>query len=320
MHIKFLKHGTGSARKAAAYVLAEKDHQGIERAGVEVLRGDPRTVAEVADSLPFAHRYRSGVIAWAPEDAPTSEQIEQTLNEFEELAFAGLEPDRYSWAAVKHTEHSGSVHIHILAARVDLLTGKAMNIAPPGWQKDFDSLRDALNYERGWARPDDPARSRLTTWQRYVDNYYASIKAADQQRAQQVVKQAIDRYGWIGAGTAGAQSVWDSVNAALNAPESQQKPASEASAKKPQDSAVLAAARNNLPPGLTGEFGVEGENYVEPPSDSCGWLSGPWDSARLMDIFSCSISCSGQPFWSSPSASPTEWACTGGNLHVRRLA
>ena len=119
----------------------------------------------------------------------------------------------------------------------------------------------------------------MTTWQRYVDNYYASIKAADQQRAQQVVKQAIDKYGWIGAGTAGAQSVWDSVNAALNAPETAQKPAGEASAKKPEDPAVVAAAKKNLPPGLTGEFGVELDNYVEPAqaSGSCSWLTGPAD-------------------------------------------
>jgi hypothetical protein len=35
-----------------------------------------------------------------------------------------------------------------------------MNIAPPGWQKTFDPLRDALNFEHGWARPQDNRLAR----------------------------------------------------------------------------------------------------------------------------------------------------------------
>ena len=159
MHIKFLGGG-GNARAAAAYLTADKDSQGIERAGVTVLRGDPAQVAAVADSLAFAHTYTSGVLAWAPDDEPTAAQIETVLNEFEQTAWAGLEPDRYAWTAVQHAAPSGAVHVHILAARVDLETGKSLNIAPPGWQQHFDPLRDWQNAEYGWSRPDDPARQR----------------------------------------------------------------------------------------------------------------------------------------------------------------
>lgn len=159
MHIKFLGGG-GNAGAAAAYLTAEKDSQGIERAGVTVLRGDPELVADVADSLDFAHTYTSGVIAWAPDDEPTAAQIEAVLDEFEQTAWAGLEPDRYAWTAVQHDEPGGAVHVHILAARVDLETGKSLNIAPPGWQQTFDPLRDWQNAAHGWSRPDDPARQR----------------------------------------------------------------------------------------------------------------------------------------------------------------
>ena len=76
-------------------------------------------------------------------------------------AWAGLEPDRYAWAAVVHRERDGGVHVHVLAARCDLETGRSLNIAPPGWQKTFDPLRDAFNAEHGWSRPDDPARARV---------------------------------------------------------------------------------------------------------------------------------------------------------------
>ena len=65
----------------------------------------------------------------------------------------GLEEERYSWSAVLHREADGGVHVHVLAARCDLETGKSLNIAPPGWQKTFDALRDSLNYEHGWSRP-----------------------------------------------------------------------------------------------------------------------------------------------------------------------
>ena len=160
MLVKFLSHGKGSARAAVEYLVGERDAEGHEREGVEVVRGNPDMVAAVADSLEFERRYTSAVIAWAPEDQPTGEQIEAVLDEFEKTAWAGLEADRYAWTAVLHRERGGGVHAHILAAQCDLQTGRSLNIAPPGWQRTFDPLRDAFNHEHGWSRPDDPARAR----------------------------------------------------------------------------------------------------------------------------------------------------------------
>ena len=51
-------------------------------------------VAAVADSLEFERKYTSVVIAWAPDDQPTEEQIGAVLDEFEKTAWAGLRPDR----------------------------------------------------------------------------------------------------------------------------------------------------------------------------------------------------------------------------------
>ena len=147
---------------AAAYLLAFQDAAGKIRAEVTVLRGDPKLVAAVADGLTFTHRYTSGMAAWSPEDAPTQLQIERFVDEFEKTAWAGLDPDRYVWSVVLHRDDSGTVHVHIFAARCDLATGLSLNVAPPGWQRTFDPLRDAFNYECGWSRPDDPARARPT--------------------------------------------------------------------------------------------------------------------------------------------------------------
>ena len=117
MHVKFIARGTGSARAAADYLLGERDPAGQPRESVEVRRGDPDTVAAIADTLEFEHKYTSGVIAWAPQDRPTDAQIESVLGEFEKTAWAGLEPDRYVWSAVEHRERGGGVHVHIFAAR-----------------------------------------------------------------------------------------------------------------------------------------------------------------------------------------------------------
>ena len=40
-------------------------------------------------------------------------------------------------------------------------TGRSLNIAPPGWRRTLDPLRDAFNHEHGWSRPGDPARARV---------------------------------------------------------------------------------------------------------------------------------------------------------------
>lgn len=160
MHIKFLAHGTGDPHRAVRYLLAAHDHEGRLRSEVRVLRGNPALVAEVAAGLHTLHRYTSGVIGWAPEDAPTAAEIDEVVNDFERTAFAGLESSQYIWCVVQHIDVDASTHLHILAARVELQSGRALNIAPPGWEKTFYPLRNYWNHKMGWARPDDPSRAR----------------------------------------------------------------------------------------------------------------------------------------------------------------
>lgn len=174
MHVKFLRHGTGSAGGAVSYLLGEKDHLGLERAAVQALRGNPQMVATVADNLNFVHRYSSGVVSWSPEEQPTEEEIDGVLDDIERVLAAGLDdPARVAWTGVLHRESNGGCHVHFLVARVDLGTGKSYNPAPPGWQKTFDALRDTWNWEKGWARPDDPLRARL-----YHPGFQALVEAS----------------------------------------------------------------------------------------------------------------------------------------------
>ena len=176
MHIKFLDHGKGSAAHASAYVLDELDHLGNVRAGVEVLRGDATTFNAVCDANPHLWKYTSGVIAWSKEDDPTSEQIKEVLDEFEKHAFAGLDPSQYHLFAVLHTDDDGSKHIHVLAPRLDIQSGKSLNIAPPGHEKHFDSVRDYFNTKYQWSRPDDLLLMQTTQEPNYVAKLNAQAK------------------------------------------------------------------------------------------------------------------------------------------------
>ena len=162
MMITFLAQGRGNIHLAVNYCAGAVDANGMARNEVQVLRGSPKIVEYVAAALPFTEKYKSAVVAWAPGDIPTEPELQQFLDNFAEVSFAGLDPARFCWTAFLHVaEHK--IDLHILMANVDLDTGKHFNAAPPGWQKDFDPLRDMWNHRMGWARPDDPFRAR--PWQ-----------------------------------------------------------------------------------------------------------------------------------------------------------
>ena len=176
MHIKFLNHGKGSAAHASAYVLDELDHLGNVRAGVEVLRGDATTFNAVCDASPHLWKYTSGVIAWSKEDSPTDEQIKEVLDQFEKHAFSGLDSSQYHLFAVLHTDDDGSKHIHVLAPRLDIQSGKSLNIAPPRHEKHFDSLRDYFNTKYQWSRPDDLLLMKTTQEPNHIAKLNAQAK------------------------------------------------------------------------------------------------------------------------------------------------
>lgn len=176
MHIKFLDHGKGSPAKASAYLLDKLDHLGNVRAGIEVLKGDATTFNAICDSSPHLWKYTSGVIAWSKDDEPTDEQIKEVLDDFEKHAFAGLEQSQHHLFAVLHTDDDGSKHIHVLTPRIDLESGKSLNIAPPGHEKHFDSLRDFFNTKYQWSRPDGLLLMQTTQEPNHIAKLNAQAK------------------------------------------------------------------------------------------------------------------------------------------------
>lgn len=161
MYMKVFPHGQGGGDGPTHY-LVRPDYPGRDELPPEVLRGDVDTTRALIDSLDTKWRFTAGVLSWHPDDAVTPEQEQWVMDDFEEMAFASLEPDQRNILWVRHS-HAGHHELHFVIPRVELSSGKAFNPCPPDWQKHFDVFRDLHNHREGWARPDDPTRARLHT-------------------------------------------------------------------------------------------------------------------------------------------------------------
>ncbi|MCZ2498933.1 hypothetical protein GN316_19410 [Xylophilus sp. Kf1] len=160
MILKFLPVSKNSDPVSAVrYCSGEYDSAGILREDVQVIRGCPELFVQTTAGLAFSETYKSAVLGFAPEDVVTDADLQGVLDDFERVAFAGLNVERFCLVAYLHRSVTRT-DVHILVSNVDCCTGKHFNIAPPGWKHSYDPLRDMWNWRKGWARPDDPRRAR----------------------------------------------------------------------------------------------------------------------------------------------------------------
>ena len=159
--MKVFPHGQSGGESPTHYLVG-MEYPGREEMPPEVLRGDTDTTRALIDSIDRKWKFTAGVLSWHPDDTVSEEQEERIMNDFERVAFAGLELDQRNilWVRHKHADHH---ELHFLIPRLELTSGNGFNACPPGWQKHFDVFRDLANIRENWARPDDPARARLHT-------------------------------------------------------------------------------------------------------------------------------------------------------------
>ncbi|XQZ55998.1 hypothetical protein E2979_22350 (plasmid) [Paracoccus yeei] len=209
MLIKFTRGGRGGGGQIAAYLIAH-DREGREHAPPEVVRGDMDRTRDLIDSIERKWSYTHGVLSFALEDSPSEAQQQEAMDAFERLAFAGMDPEQYdiTWVRHQHTE-GGRIELHFVTPRMELTTGKALNIAPPGWERSFAPLRDALNWSQGWARPDDPERAtelhraperthesfRLREGREGVHAYLTALVAAEKVTDRETMVAALQEAG-----------------------------------------------------------------------------------------------------------------------------
>jgi len=160
MIVGFSKHGTGGGKGPTKYV-TDKEREGRKKFPPVVIRGDAEQTRNLIDSLDFKWKYTSGVLSFAPGEIITTEMESEIINRFESLAFAGLDQDQYNILWVRHT-HADHHELHFITPRVELETGKSLNIKPPGdlAKEHFDDFRSEVNAKFGLADPTDPDRTK----------------------------------------------------------------------------------------------------------------------------------------------------------------
>jgi Toprim-like/Relaxase/Mobilisation nuclease domain len=180
MLVKFFARGVGKGSGPVQYItrLDSPNTGKLREPAPEIIRGNPELTQQLIDGLDFKYKYNSGVLSFAVEDAPTEKEQQAIIDSFEEYAFAGINNDAYNTLWVSHT-HTGSdrVELHFVTPKVELNTGKSLNIAPPGWHGYFKPWQTYWNIKEDWARPDDLSRKRV-----YEPGYVALIDA-EKQRA-----------------------------------------------------------------------------------------------------------------------------------------
>ncbi len=183
MLVKFFARGVGKGSGPVEYITRlDNPNTGTRREPApEVIRGNPEITKQLIDGLDFKYKYNSGVLSFAIEDAPTEKEQQALIDSFEAYAFAGINTDAYNTLWVRHT-HTGNdrVELHFVTPKVELDTGKSLNIAPPGWHGYFKPWQSLWNIKQDWARPDDPARKRI-----YSRGYIALIDAESQRAGQE---------------------------------------------------------------------------------------------------------------------------------------
>lgn len=166
MIVGFASRGQGRGAGPVGYCVKTTVTQAKKRTETRdppptVLRGDPAATEQLIDSLSFKYKYKSGVLSFAPGETITPSMERDIMDRFESVAFAGLDRDAYNILWVRH-EHAGHHELHFVTPRVELTTGKSLNICPPGRgaRQAYDDFRSMINAEYGLADPDDPARER----------------------------------------------------------------------------------------------------------------------------------------------------------------
>jgi hypothetical protein len=203
--ISFFASGTGGGAAPVDYLTARevlaydenrnliRDHDGQPQTKIrdplpEVLRGNPDQTRGLIDAGANKWSYTAGVVSFADSDQPSEDAQQEAIELFEALAFAGLDADQYDCLWVRHV-HEGNVELHFCTPRLELATGRALNIAPPGHEAAFGTLRDVLNKTHGWADPMEPDLAR---------DFKLVRESAERAEARQVIIGAL--YDQIDAG------------------------------------------------------------------------------------------------------------------------
>jgi hypothetical protein len=177
MLVGFSKYGKGGGHAPVAYLTSWRNPDGSARTPKPtILRGHTEQVRQLIDDLPFKYKYTSGVLSFEEKPWAVPPEVQAAImHAFEAVAFAGLaEEQRPPVLWVRH-EHAGRLELNFLIPRVEPLSGKSLNIAPPKslTRETFDTFRDVINARYGFSDPNDPARTRNVSLPHHIEKLLA---------------------------------------------------------------------------------------------------------------------------------------------------
>lgn len=163
MICKFFKYtGKGRATGAVDYVMKETDRS----VAPVLVKGLASHTRQLCLDNPHMHKYTSGVLSWEKGEVVTPEIEQEIIARFERTAFAGLDPEQYDCLWVRHQD-KGRHELHFITPRMELSTGKSLNIAPPNTHQRFYNWRTVVNDDYGFSNPDAPDKKqqiKLSDW------------------------------------------------------------------------------------------------------------------------------------------------------------
>ncbi|EJN19601.1 hypothetical protein PMI36_04689 [Pseudomonas sp. GM79] len=182
----FSKYGTGAGAGPVGYFLDEQAYD--KQLGLwykrdplpEVIEGDPQTMIQMIDALPYVHKYTSGVLSFTKADTERLQALEGThfheavydiTLRFKDMLFAGIKEEHRHILIVAQM-HLGRLEMHYVTPRCNYEADRAWNPAPPGKKKfeQMDAFVDFVNVKYGLDDPRDPQRARLLNLPDWLPN------------------------------------------------------------------------------------------------------------------------------------------------------
>jgi hypothetical protein len=180
MIVGFSKYGAGGGYAPVAYLTSERNPDGTRRTPEPtVLRGDADAVRQLIDDLPFKYKYTSGVLSFEETPLEVMPEVQDAIMDaFEETAFAGLSREQRPPVLWVRHEHAGRLELNFLIPRVEPISGKSLNIAPPKsmTREMFDTFRSMINARYGFSDPDDPGRARAVSLPNHIEKLLAEAR------------------------------------------------------------------------------------------------------------------------------------------------
>lgn len=171
-------HSTGSISDATDYFLDseyfDKETQAWKPRdpAPEILEGDPLVAKAISDSLPFKHRYTSGVLSFTAAETARIEATpgmrEAIIEDLRAFVYAGFRDEDCKPLELVKQEHLGRLELHYAVNRVHSGSGLYFNPFPPKYDdtpKGSDNLFitqnnlfvDYMCEKYGLQNPRDPA-------------------------------------------------------------------------------------------------------------------------------------------------------------------